>query len=180
MEDNKKPGFLENVNWDVVRMMDPYVRGNINTKEEKKEDESEMSVKLYELEGKPVKEVMEEWKKAALGIGSPNIIENTSLKDIHSGSKNEYKSDMLCLTLTPRWKRFRPPFSKEIKIFKWTFEISFLWAYKITKACTLKNAYPTSIDSIKSDGTMEFKAKPFDEVVKDMEKVYKEYREFID
>jgi len=78
-----------------------------------------------------VDEAMKKWRE---GIG---------YSDSDKQSDDEYVSDILYLSLKPRWKWFKPPL--------WRI---FMWAYKVDKAMKFTNCYPTSI----STDHMEIKA----------------------
>lgn len=66
---------------------------------------------------------------------------NITDEDKKRDEEKSHTMDILYQSVEPKFKHFRPPFT--IKIFKW--EVSMMWAYRIVKACLLKDCYPTSM-----------------------------------
>lgn len=93
-----------------------------------------------------VNNIMKEW-------------ENFINKNREGDTEDSYKRDILLHEVEPRFKHFRPPFS--IKIFKW--EISMMWAYRITKATLLKDCYPVgmSISNDDNEIKLDFSCKAY-------------------
>lgn len=107
-----------------------HYSGILLPKESTSED---ISIKVYEREGSPLKKIYDMWYKQSEAAVMDQLKKDTVYHD-------DGTFDIVYDQLAPKVKWFRPPLTLRI----WKFEIDMTWAYRTEKCYLLKNCRMTA------------------------------------